>query len=75
MRSENLGDMFGLARLSVLHKATDSLEAHSVWLALVTMTTVGYGDFAPKSTSGYVITSILTVVSVLFIVSGLNWLS
>jgi len=41
--------------------------AHSVWLAIVTMTTVGYGDYAPKSTAGYVIASILTIVSVLFI--------
>ncbi|CAE7243805.1 KCND2 [Symbiodinium natans] len=40
---------------------------HAVWLALVTMTTVGYGDFVPKSVVGYVIASILTVVSVLFI--------
>ena len=43
-----------------------------MWLALVTMTTVGYGDFVPKSVVGYVIASILTVVSVLFIVARLQ---
>ncbi|CAK9115857.1 unnamed protein product [Durusdinium trenchii] len=40
---------------------------HALWLALVTVTTVGYGDFAPKSTPGYVVVSILSCVSVLFL--------
>lgn len=40
---------------------------HALWLALVTVTTVGYGDFAPKSTAGYVVVSILSCVSVLFL--------
>ena len=30
---------------------------HSLWLAIVTMTTVGYGDFFPTTTEGYVIAS------------------
>ncbi|CAE7033006.1 Kcna6, partial [Symbiodinium sp. CCMP2456] len=40
---------------------------HSIWLALVTMTTVGYGDYAPKSTGGYFVVATLTGVSVLFL--------
>jgi len=39
---------------------------HSLWLAIVTMTTVGYGDFFPTTTEGYVIASFLTFTSMLF---------
>lgn len=40
---------------------------HSMWLAVVTMTTVGFGDYVPRSTGGYIIVSVLTLVSVWFL--------
>lgn len=40
---------------------------HYLWLALVTMTTVGYGDYFPKSIGGYLTVSVLTFTSVLFL--------
>lgn len=38
----------------------------AMWLSIVTMTTVGYGDYAPKSTAGTLITSVLVVASALY---------
>jgi len=40
---------------------------HAMWLAIVTMTTVGYGDYFPTSLAGYIIASMLTFTSVLFL--------
>lgn len=40
---------------------------YSIWLCAVTMTTVGYGDVVPKSLGGYIVASILTIASVLFL--------
>ncbi|CAK0880023.1 unnamed protein product [Prorocentrum cordatum] len=38
----------------------------AIWLTIVTMTTVGYGDVTPETTEGHVVISILIVCSVLF---------
>ena len=39
-----------------------------IWWAIVTMTTVGYGDFAPKSTAGYFV-GVLTCIFGLILLS------
>eukprot|EP00435_Cladocopium_sp_Y103_P033284 s1785_g8.t1 len=41
--------------------------AHSHWLAIVTMTTVGFGDYVPKTAWGFIIVGVLTMVSTLFL--------
>lgn len=38
----------------------------AMWLTVVTMTTVGYGDTVPKSVAGYVIVSVLVIFSALY---------
>ena len=38
-----------------------------MWWAIVTMSTVGYGDFYPSSSAGYIIGSLCAVTGVLFL--------
>jgi polar amino acid transport system substrate-binding protein len=39
--------------------------ANGIWLAIVTMTTVGYGDRAPKTVLGRVVTAVWMIVSII----------
>jgi len=44
----------------------------AIWLAIVTMTTVGYGDVVPHSTGGSLIVAFLTIFSVLYMAMPLG---
>lgn len=44
----------------------------AMWLTMVTMTTVGYGDTIPQSTAGNLIVSALVILSVLFMAMPLG---
>jgi len=38
----------------------------AIWFALVTMTTVGYGDYTPETTAGHMVASALIISSMLY---------
>jgi len=42
---------------------------HGIWWAMVTMTTVGYGDKAPKTMGGRIVALIWMIFSIIFIAS------
>merc|ERR1712032_320423 len=44
----------------------------SMWMTIVTMTTVGYGDYAPKSSAGMIMSSVLIICSVLYMAMPLG---
>jgi polar amino acid transport system substrate-binding protein len=43
--------------------------SHGIWWAMVTMTTVGYGDKAPKTIGGRIVALIWMIFSIIFIAS------
>jgi polar amino acid transport system substrate-binding protein len=43
--------------------------SHGIWWAMVTMTTVGYGDKAPKTMGGRIVALIWMIFSIIFIAS------
>mmetsp|Transcript_91152 Transcript_91152/g.262937 ORF Transcript_91152/g.262937 Transcript_91152/m.262937 type:complete len:560 (-) Transcript_91152:54-1733(-) len=45
---------------------------HAMWLTIVTMTTVGYGDVTPETLAGSMIVSVLVVFSVLYMAMPLG---
>jgi len=62
------------ASLIYLAESRDNIESlpRAMWLTIVTMTTVGYGDVSPKSTVGSLICSCLVVFSVLYMAMPLG---
>ena len=40
---------------------------HGIWWAMVTMTTVGYGDKSPKTTGGRIVALMWMIFSIIFI--------
>jgi len=44
----------------------------AIWLAIVTMTTVGYGDTIPQRPAGSVVVSLLAIISVLYMAMPLG---
>jgi len=45
---------------------------HAMWLTIVTMTTVGYGDITPSQAAGSIVVSVLVVSSVLYMAMPLG---
>jgi len=60
--------VFGAAAIYISEEM-DNIPSfqHAMWLSIITMTSVGYGDYVPQSFPGYVSVSILTFVSILFL--------
>lgn len=44
----------------------------AMWLTVVTMTTVGYGDTTPESPAGYIVVALLMIVSALYMAMPLG---
>lgn len=59
---------YGFAALLYLVEPRENMPtiAHAAWLVISTITTVGFGDVVPSTESGLFLTSILMVVSSLY---------
>jgi len=62
------------ASLIYLVEPRDNIASlpHAMWMTIVTMTTVGYGDVTPQTLEGAIIVSVLVVVSVLYMAMPLG---
>jgi voltage-gated potassium channel len=75
VRLANSPRMLVLAAVAILGSSTVAFElvehrgfAESLWFAIVTATTVGYGDTYPATNAGRVVASLLVVSMVLFFI-------
>lgn len=65
---------FTFSSLIYIVEPRDNIDClpKAIWLCIVTMTTVGYGDLTPVSGPGYVIIAILVISSVLYMAMPLG---
>lgn len=66
--------MWFFSGLIALLEPSDNIRSlpHAMWMVVVTMTTVGYGDVFPTTSEGYVVCSLLAVVSILYMAMPLG---
>merc|ERR1711924_167811 len=66
--------MWSFASLLCLFEPFDNLQSlpHALWMTVVTMTTVGYGDVYPMTIGGYCTCSLLAVMSLLYMAMPLS---
>uniref|UniRef100_A0A7S0FG85 EF-hand domain-containing protein n=1 Tax=Pyrodinium bahamense TaxID=73915 RepID=A0A7S0FG85_9DINO len=73
--------LFSLFELTLVFSALiflveprDNIESlpRAIWLTIVTMTTVGYGDVTPTNTPGIIVVSLLVIMSVLYMAMPLG---
>jgi len=61
-----IGLLFSVLIFLVEDRTNVASLASAAWFTIVTMTTVGYGDITPKSSWGSIITSVLIVITALY---------
>jgi len=66
--------MWSFSSLLVLVEPADNLQSlsHAMWLTLVSMTTVGYGDVSPVTVEGHLVCSGLVLTSFLYMAMPLG---